>query len=192
MACLAFALAATLLSLAIIAMQAWDKAGPTSWRWLWAAFGVFTVLVVHGLFAVCQPTGWRLKFVMHLSWWPCVCFVAAGHVGFFLSLHKEAGTQRAEAITMDSAVSNPSRTLTQLRKEQERVQNTLVRAESITCADDCAAHRLKIAQLRNRAKVLDTEEEEHLRWQNAKDRLEMRRDAALKDPVMSHSLTGLA
>lgn len=185
MGCLAFALTATVMSLVIIAMQAWDKGGPTSWRWLWTSFGMFTVLVVHGLFAVCRPTGWRLKLIMHLTWWICVCFVATGHVGFFLSLHKEAGTQRAEAIKMDSTLTNPNRPLTQVRKEQERVQNTLVRAESISCADDCAVHRLKITQLRNRAKVLDAEENEYLRWQNANDRLDIRRDAAREDPVMT-------
>lgn len=183
--CLAFALTATVLSLVIIAMQAWDKGGPTSWRWLWMAFGMFTVLVVHGLFAVCQPTGWRLKLIMHLTWWICVCFVATGHVGFFLSLHEQAGTQRAEAIKPVSAIAEPARRLLQVRKEQESVRNALVSAEAIVCTDECGALRLKISRLKNRAKVLDAEEIEYLRWQDAKDRLDARRDNALEDPVMA-------
>ncbi len=183
--CLAFAVTATALSLIIIGVQAWDKGASTSWGWVWTAFGMFTVLVVHGLFAVYRSSGWGTWLAMHLTWWICVCFVAASHVGFFLSLHEQAGTQRAEAIKPVSAIAEPARSLSQVRKEQESVRNALVGAETIVCIDDCGALRLKISRLKNRAKVLDAEEIEYLRWQDAKDRLDARRDNALEDPVMA-------
>ncbi len=183
--CLAFAVTATALSLIIIGVQAWDKGASTSWGWVWTAFGMFTVLVVHGLFAVCQPTGWGMRLAMHLTWWICVCFVASGHVGFFLSLHQQAGAQRADAIKPVASITQPARTLLQVRKDQESVRNALVSAESIACSDDCGALRLRIARLKNRTKVLEAEENEYLRWQDAKDRLDARRDNALEDPVMA-------
>lgn len=183
--CLAFAVTATALSLIIIGVQAWDKGGSTSWGWVWTAFGMFTVLVVHGLFAVYRSSGWGTWLAMHFTWWICVCFVASGHVGFFLSLHQQAGAQRAEVIKPVATMTQPARSLLQIRKDQESVRNALLSAESIACTDDCDIRRQKIARLKNRAKVLDAEEIEYLRWQDAKDRLDARRDDAFADPVMA-------
>lgn len=183
--CLAFAVTATVLSLLITGTQAWSKGGPAGWQWLWTAFGVFTVLVVHGLLAVSLPRHWIQKSVVLLTWLTCSCFVVSGHIGFFLSFQEAAGTQRAEAIKPDGAVPTPLRALSQIRNDQAGVTRALFKLEVTDCGEDCARHRIQVAHLKGRAKVLEAEEDEYLRWQAAQDRYHARRDRAEQDPVMT-------
>lgn len=183
--CLAFALTATVLSLLITGMQGWNKGGPPSWQLLWVVFGIFTVLAAHALPAVCHPKHLGMKIIMVLTWLVCVCFVASGHIGFFLSLQQVAGNQRVEAIQPEITAPSPKRTLLQIRKDQAWVQKSLNTLEITGCDDDCTQHRYRVTQLQSRARVLEAEEAEFNRWQAIQDRLQARRDDAQKDPVMA-------
>jgi hypothetical protein len=111
--------------------------------------------------------------------------VASGHIGFFLSFQEAAGTQRAAAIKPDGAVPTPLRALSQIRKERAGVTSALFKLEAIDCGEDCTRHRIQVAHLKGRAKVLEAEEDECLRWQAAQDRYHARRDRAEQDPVMT-------
>lgn len=181
--CFAFAFLATALSLSIIIAQSWSKGGPQGWRWLWVAFGIFSVLVVHALPAVFHGKHWAAWLGMSLIWVICTCFVVTGHVGFFLSLQMVAGDQRAENIKLESTEHEPKRTLLQISTDLAGVRNALAAIESMDCTENCVDYRIKVARLKNRERVLESEEAQFKRWQVANDRLQARSDAAREDPV---------
>lgn len=201
---LLLALLATLTSLAIAALSGLERGGALPEQIGNIALAVAAVLAAHLLPALCRTRPLAVRSAATCMWAVSIVVVLYGQMTFFLLAQQHAGDLRAKAVSETPpilpVVVSPTRSLTAISQDQQKVRTQLAANNARRCDGDCPTQRMRREVLTAKLDALTTEADEVKRHQAKDDRQAALADRATRlrdslhdDPVTARlsAVTGL-
>lgn len=178
---------ASSFSIGISAMAGWQRAGSVEHRLMLGAVGVVAVLGVHLLPALLAPARTLARILGSVLWVTLLVYVTYGHTGYYLAVVEQAGMQRAASLEREepTVIQTPKRMRSVVLADKAKLEAAYASLAQLDCNDRCAGLRLRQDTLKARIMAVDAEADEVRRWQQAQDRMEMRRGALQVEPAVA-------
>lgn len=178
------ALSATGTATTLSILTGLQRGGTLPERLVWVAVGLVLVLSAHLLPALVRTASTAVRIMAIVLWIACMAAAGFGHTTFFLLAQRHAGEQRADSLT-PATLMKSGRSLTEVMAQRANVTAQLAVVEAKRCTGDCRTWDQRRVTLAAKLDALDAEASDVRRNETERDRVTVRRDALLADPVTS-------